>query len=822
MIFGIAVSTLRSRKGGFLGAFVALVVAGAVLAACGILLETGLRGAVPTERYAGTPIVVAADQELHFEKPRNGKTKTKTKPATETARLPETDLDLVRGVAGVGTAVPEVTFPAAVLGAPGDKPSWGHAWESAALTPFTLRAGRPPAATGEVVLDGAAKVRVGDHIMLQATAAPTAYTVVGVTTQALPRQGAVFFSDAEARKLAGDRLTAIGVRPAPGADAAQLRERLDRALPDAKVYTGDDRSVVEFRDAAAARVTLISMSGAVGATALLVAILIVAGTFALSIQQRYAEIALLRAVAATPRQVRRILSREALVVGTVAAALGAAAGIPLAHWLRSRFVAYGAVPRSLGLVVGPVPLLGSVVVTVGAAWLASQGAARQASRIRPSAALANAEVEAHRISAPAAVGGGLLLAAGIGLMVLLRSVHNEPVAMPVALLTVVACVSGLALLGSLIAPAATALLAAPLQLLPGTGGYLAAANIRANSRRLAAVVTPMTLAVAMATTVVFVQTTLNQAEQRQATDGTVASYVLRGRWPGVPTEEADAARTTPGVTAVTEVLHSTVWIGKNRYAAQGVTPAGLAATMDLGVRSGAIGQMTGDTVALSATTADAIGKRVGGMLDLRLGDGAPATLRIIAIYGRGLGFGALTLPYQLMTGHVTIPLADSVLIAAPPSARPALGALAQRYPGIELLDHPSAWAQAAKAKNAGVMYVALGLIVAFAAIAIVNTLAMSIVDRRREFALLRLVGTTRRQVLRMLRAETIVVAAIGLVAGAAIGGCTLAAFATGMTGSAVPAAPPLWCAAIVAGAVLLAHLATAVPARVALRSEPQI
>ncbi|MFC7648718.1 ABC transporter permease [Streptosporangium lutulentum] len=122
--------------------------------------------------------------------------------------------------------------------------------------------------------------------------------------------------------------------------------------------------------------------------------------------------------------------------------------------------------------------------------------------------------------------------------------------------------------------------------------------------------------------------------------------------------------------------------------------------------------------------------------------------------------------------------------------------------------------------GAEINYVAMGLIIAFTAIAVVNTLAMATSDRAREFALLRLVGTTRRQVLRMLRLETLSVVAVSVLLGTAAALVTISAFSVGMTGSALPYVPPLTYALIVAGAVILAWAATGVPARFALRGRP--
>lgn len=117
-------------------------------------------------------------------------------------------------------------------------------------------------------------------------------------------------------------------------------------------------------------------------------------------------------------------------------------------------------------------------------------------------------------------------------------------------------------------------------------------------------------------------------------------------------------------------------------------------------------------------------------------------------------------------------------------------------------------------------YLALGLIVAFAGIAMVNTLAMAVAGRSRELALLRLAGATRRQVLRMLRWETLAVAVIATALGAVIAFWTLTAYGAGMTGDASPHVPAPAALGIVAVTTLLALAATALPARLALRADP--
>lgn len=832
-MLGFALSTLRSRKGGFAGAFVALFCAAALVCACGMLLETGLRGTVKPERYAAAPIIVSGDQNVHqtFRKDKGGgkvKVKKKAKPLSERVWVPASLVDRLRSVPGVRSAVGELTFPAYVsVGGrfvPGSD-FWGHAWESAALTPFTLGSGRAPSAAGEVVIDvdlaHRAGLAVGSRIIVQATGAPAPYTVVGVTAQALGHQSALFFSADEARRLAGrpGLVSAIGVFPDRDIDLAQVASALTGTT--ATVHSGSDRGRVEFLDAEKARVKLISVGGALGGTSLLVAILVVVGTFALSIQQRSREIALLRAVAATPRQIRKMIGGEALVVGVVAGLLGSAAGVGLAFWLRTRFVAYGAMPATLDLVLSPFPLFAAVLTTVLAAWVAARVSARRTARIKPVEALGDAALQPPRLGLFRTLAGLVSMGGAVTLTMVLTALTTEPASTPVTLLTVVVWSVAVALLGPVIARVAVAVLGVPLRLFR-VGGHLATANLRAGARRLAGVITPLSLMVAMACAILFVQDTMGHAAAGQARAGDLADHTLSAAGPGVPGAAADAVRKVRGVTAVTEVVHTVVRVGLTKYGAQGVTPAGLGHTMDLGVRSGSLSGLGANTVAVSTRAASSLGVRVGGRVKLTLGDGTPADLRVAALYERGLGFGDLTMSHDLVAAHVDDPLSSAVLIAAPAVSPDALAAAVHGYPGVRLLDRAAVDAGLADQEqaNAEVNYVAMGLVIAFTAIAAINALAMATADRTREFALLRLVGTTRRQILRMLRWETLTVVLIAVALGTGIALLTLTAFSVGMTGSAAPYVPPVTYLTIVAFAAALALVATVLPARLALRTNP--
>jgi putative ABC transport system permease protein len=865
MMLRYALRTVRARKAGFLGAFLALMCAAALITACGTLLDTGLRGTIRTERYAASPVVVSADQNVHRTtvKHKGGKTKVKhkAKPIAERAWLPESlESTLVR-IPGVARVIPELTFlaqPLTPTGTGGRTP-YGHAWDSAALTPYRLVTGSAPRAATDLVIDRdlaeRARLRPGDRLTVQSTQAPRSYRITGIAAPAtaVRHQTSLFFSAGEARRLAAHpgQVTAFGVLPDRGTSVARLRQALATALygttgpqgttgphgttaapgttamrsTTAQVTTGDARGPVEFLDAATARTRLVSIGGAMGGTSLLVAVLVVVGTFVLSVQQRHRELALLRAVAATSGQIRGLLSREALIVGTAAGVVGALLGLPLGAWLYDRVVALGAIPATLQHTTGVVPPLAALAATVFGAWAAARVASRRISRIRPAQALAEAGAGAEpgakpgstrtRLTRGRLLAGLVLLAGGVVLVAVLSALRTEPASTPVTFLAVVVLSTSVALLGPLLVKGAVLVLRGPLRI-TGPSGRLAVANLRGNATRMASVVTPLTLLIGMTCTVLFVQPTLGDAARAQAREGVRADWVVASQGPGVPAEAARRLRTRLDV--VTEVVRTTVRVGLAKYAAEGVTPAGLTRTWDPDVTAGSLDGLTENTAAVSELAADQLHLRPGSTLKLTLGDGTPATLTVIAVYARGLGFGDLTLAHDLVARHVDNPLASSVLVSTL-RTQTQLATTLREFPGINVLAPAAADSLQAQRQqaNAEVNYLAMGLVLAFTAIAVVNTLAMSVAERVREFALLRLAGATRRQVLRMLRTEALSVVLLATALGSCIALAVLTAFSVGMTGRAAPSVTPLVYLAVVAVAAALALVATALPGRVALR-----
>ncbi|MER5181909.1 ABC transporter permease [Streptomyces sp. NPDC002896] len=832
MMLRYAFRTVRARKGGFLGALLALMCAAALITACGTLLETGLHGTIPTERYAATPVVVSADQKVHQTtvKHKKGKTKVKhkAKPIAERAWLPENLKRRLADTPGVARVISELTFLARPLtpsGTGAEGAAYGHAWDSAGLTPYTLTTGTAPKAATDLVVDRdlaeRAHLKPGDRLTVQSTQAPRSYRITGIAAPAtaVRHQTSLFFSTAEARRLAAHpgQVTAFGVIPAKGTDTTRLRQAVTTALhgTTAQVSAGDDRGPVEFLDAAAARTRLVSMGGAMGGTSLLVAVLVVVGTFALTVQQRHRELALLRAIAATSGQIRKLLGREALLVGAVAGTAGALAGLPLGSRLHDRFVAMGAIPATLVHTVSVFPPLAAVAATLFGSWAAARVASRRIARIRPTEALAEAAAERTRPAWGRILAGLALLAGGTVLVAVLSRLRTEPASTPVTFLAVVLLSTSVALLGPHLVKVAAALFGGPLRL-SGPSSRVATANLRGNAARMASVVTPLTLLIGMTCTVLFVQPTLGNAARAQAREGVRADWILAADGPGVPAEAARQLRAHHDTA--TEVVRTTVRVGLDKYAAQGVTPAGLTRTWDPDVTAGSLERLTERTVAVSELAAGRLHLKPGSRLKLTLGDGTPVTLTVAAVYAKGLGFGDLTFDHDLVARHVDNPLATSVLVATT-RTQTQLATTLREFPGVRVIAPAVADSLQAERQqaNAEANYLAMGLVLAFTAIAVVNTLAMSVSERVREFALLRLAGATRRQVLRMLRTEALSVLLLATALGSGIALAVLTAFSVGMTGSAAPAITPLVYVTVVGAAGLLSLVATSLPGRVALR-----
>ncbi|MGX4734841.1 FtsX-like permease family protein [Kitasatospora griseola] len=854
MTNGLARAAVRFRPASFAGTFLALLFASAVVTACGVLLQTGLTATVRPDRYADAPIVVAADQQVKMTVVHGKRPDTITQTLPERARLDASLTAVVAAVPGVEQARPDSAFPVSVgrSGLPGLTGLTGRGWAALGIAPGErLTEGRAPA-DGELVLDTAsaraAHLAPGSNLTVDAPVGTASYRVSGLA-EAQPGRATAWFSDGTADRISGHpgRIDALAVRPAPGTSPAALADALRRTLDEkaqpeqmqteqkqaeqVQVATGQQRGTVEQPALLEAKDVLTGIGGSFGGTAATVAVFVLAGTIALATGQRAREFALLRTIGATPRQIRRSIAAEAVLIAPVAAAIGVLPGLALARWWFGELVTRGAVPAGVSLDAGPLPLLVSVAACTATALAAGLIAARHSSRLRPTQALGEAETGPGTPGAVRAVIGALFTAGAVALAVAAANVAGATAA-NLALGVVLCFLVAVGLLGPWLVRGAVGLVGVLLRA-AGASASLAADNARSSSRRLASAAVPIVMVTAFCGTLLFLQSSLDHAASVQVREGLKADRVVAAEAAtGLPADIVGRATGLPGVEAAIGLLptglvySSSGALGTASAQAVDGDPAALAKVLDLGVTSGSPADLARavDTIALDDLLAESLHVKVGQRAALWLGDGTRVEPTVVATYRRGLGFGQALLPKAAVVAHTDSPYSTRLLVAQTPgtsgtAVAKALSGLAPAGLSVTGRQDYAAQADQDRELNGWANKVMAGVLAGFAALTAANTLVMTVLDRRREIALLRLAGSTRRQVRSMLRWEALLIAAIGLVTGAAIAWTTL----TPITRALTSAAPhvPLTSALLLGGAAtLLCLAATALPGRALLRTRP--
>ena len=808
----LAVLSARGRLGAFTGALIALFAAAVLSMAWGMQLESILRTHPPVERYASAAAVVTGQQKAGVDH---------DVLLGERARVSSALAARLAAVPGVRSAIGDVSVPAEL----GDRAAVAHGWSSAALTPYVLSAGRPPAGPDEVVAGYPATL--GARLTLAATGPARTVTVVGIARPRHPvsQQTAIFLTDTEATRLAGypGRVDAIGVLAAPGFDVSRLRA----AAGGAQVLTGGGRGAAEYPELERSRTVLIPVTAAFGGLAMFIAIFVVAGTLGLSIQQREREIALMRAVAATPGQIRRMIAWEAAIVALAGSAAGIWPGIVLGRAIAHGLMSHGIVPPNFTLDYDWLPAAAAIVGGVATALLAVLAAGRRASRVPPTLALTDAAAEPRLLGPGRIIGGLIALAAAVPLFAVSTTTTDPQTAAATSEINAVFLVVAAAFFGPVVAYAVARLLAPALTALSPVGGFLAAANLGAATRRFSSASTPLVLTIALSCTFYFGFTTIEHATSQQQSAALTGQLAVTSAGSGLPAAALADTRATPGVRSAVALTSTTLGpsLGATDTLPAQILTGGQGGGLDVGVIAGTLSALHGDTIALGRHRADAAHARVGDRVAIMLGDGTATHATVVAIYTRDLAFGDALLAPELAAGHLTTPLLNEILIHTGQPAAVATGrlrALAQRYPGLHVSDSASL-VTANAASDAldhwfGPFFVAM--IFAFTSIAVANTLVMIALRRRRELALLRLTGATTRQVRSMARWEAILIITIGLGIGLAITATALLPLSHALTGGFRPYAPAGWVAAILGVSALLALVALSVPTRRALRTRP--
>ncbi|NEA68499.1 ABC transporter permease [Streptomyces sp. SID12488] len=846
-MFRLALQMVGHRITALIAVACAVLGGAALITGTGVLAESGLRSHLPVGRLGGADVVVAADQELH---PSGDMPIALPERRTVPARL-VAELAQLPGVTG---AVGDLGFPAALIDAHGrvvpaaaDPQASGHGWSSVKLLERAPVDGRAPAGAGEIAVDSAtaaaAGVEVGDRVRVVANARPAAGYRVSAVVDA-PGAG-VFFADTTALRLSGREKGAgasragtvdlIGLRTAPGAEeqvAAEVRTRLTKLkVTGLETVTGADRGDLVSPGAGASRFLLVLLAGSLAGIVLLITGFVTASALAVSIAGQRRDLALMRAVGATPRQIRRLAAAQSTVVAAVALVPGVALGYLLAGQFRGMLADQGLVPSELPLTVSPLPALATIVLMALTVQVSARSSAWRTSRMPATEAVAESRSE-PRDPSRTRTRVGLLVIVGASTM------SAVPLFSPTVLGAAATSIAGI--LGAIgLALAGPALVrgignAAARRTRTGVSAptWLAMANVRAYALRNAGIVSTLAMAVVFVLTYTLTQTTVLAATADDTRTGTLAQQRLDAPGlGGLPADTLADVRGTTGVRAAAPVSTTTVvWPYKmfddtvTESASAMILTPDASDVLDLDVRDGSLEHLTGATIAVSSDVARSRSASVGRRVGLVLGDGAKVDAEVVAVYARGLGFGTVVLSHDLAAGHTTTGLDQGILIRTDgtATARQALTTLAATHPGLALTDTaptttdglrdapPEVWI------NLATIVVLLGYLL----LSIANKLVAATAQRRLELAALRLIGTTPRQIRAMMRREAAVTAATALAASLLLSAVPLALLGQGFLGHPWPAGPVWLLPALALTVTATAFLTIELPTRQALRTPP--
>ncbi|MFD7156205.1 ABC transporter permease [Kribbella sp. NPDC059898] len=878
----LALRTLRYRKSGFLATFVAVVFGTAIVMACGGLMETGIRSNVEPQRLAGSALVITGKQS-HLRPDTEDATPLPERVGVPIDLLPQirsvqgvttaigdytftaittpTATDGGTGTGGggtsggggaaggtgsagtgstggagaagtagtgaAGTAGTGAAGTAGAGGAAGGVPvvAEGHNWSSAVLAPYHLSSGRAPRAGQVVVSSGT----VGQQLTFLISGEPRTFTISGL---AKGPEGHAFFNDSDAAQLVRNpgRFADIGVQVAPGTDLDAVRKQLQQ-LGNLTVTTGIDRGLAEHPDAESHRTALIAIAGSFGGIAAMTMMFVVASTLALAAQHREREFALLRGIGTTPGQVRRMILGEALLVSLPAVVLGCLPGIFLGRFLFDQLGAHGVASPVVEFSQGWIPFAAGAGAAVLAAIGAALIAARKSAKIRPVEALAEASLQRRWFSWIRLFFGLVALGGGLALLIVTATVMSGPLAASTAGPSVLCWAIGVALLGPFWTKAVLAFWRWPIQALTRVNGRLAIRNLSARSVALSAAVVPVMLAVGISTANLYMQTTQVHASSEAFTRDLRADAVLISD-AGLSSKLLQQVRAVPGVASASSYVRSMGAVDDPRNApwdedgapVVGVDAQGADGTAPVRLTAGSLQGLTGLTAAVPESMASKTGRGVGSDITMTLGDGTTVKLRVVATFAAERGYETIMLPASLVAAHTTDGLTRQLLVRAAPGAdvRPALAKLAAAHPGVQVADRSALVATNVEdlQTQAWVNYMLVGMLIAYTAVSVVNTLVSTTLRRRREFALQRLTGSTRLQVLRMLTTESTLITLIGITLGTAVALACLLPFSSKVSGSAIPTGPVWIYLAIAGAAAVLTFGSTLVPATAALRHSP--
>jgi putative ABC transport system permease protein len=719
--------------------------------------------------------------------------------------VPGNVLEEVRRSPGVATAEGSIFDSGTILGKDGKRIGASGAPNfiaSIADVPrfeaFTVKDGRKPRNADEATIDQATADKegwkLGDKVCAVAIAPRKCYTIVGTTEIAGQNLGGAAVLDVilpEAQRMLGkgSGFDEIQVAAKPGVSPQELKAELRRSLPASlDVRTGAEQAAKQSKDIrdnlGFLKTALLAFAG----ISLFVGAFLIFNTFSITVAQRMREFALLRTLGASRRQVWRAVIGEGLILGFVGGVVGFVLGIGTAALLRALFKAIGADLPSQGVVIQTRTVIITVLVGTIVSLVASLSPAIRAMRVPPVEALREGAVAmSHEASRRLAIFASFLLAAGIALMCigLFGSLKSDSAAISFmgggAALTFLA----VALLSPRLVRPLASFIGRPIERATGITGQLARENSVRQPGRTAVTAAALMIGVALVTFAsIFAagaKATINDAIDANLKSAFVVQNT-DGFSPFSP-EVLKSVHEVDGVSSVSAVRFSQAKVQgvSGNQSVSSIDPQTFLGLYKLDMKEGgdaAVSNLGANQVIVKKGYADSHDIKVGDTLQVTTPIGKRLTLRASGIAeDKGGLLGNLTVTNAVAQTQFGEPKDAFGMVGIDRGANEAAvkkqisSVLERRYPEAEVLTNQEFKDDIAGQVNQllGLIYALLALAIIVSLFGIVNTLVLSISERTRELGMLRAIGTSRKQVKRVVRWEAVITALIGAVLGVVMG-----------------------------------------------------
>ncbi|WP_433200231.1 ABC transporter permease [Nocardia sp. CA-107356] len=709
--------------------------------------------------------------------------------------IPLSVVDDIAKMNGVRAVAPSVNGPLVLLYPDGKKavqtggaPTFGQSYippDRAVAEPEKFVRGVPPAHEGEIALNTGGAERAGLHVgdktkvLIPSHGGPIDVTLTGIYEVPSDTGGfiGVMFDDVQARKLFtdGSHVAYVDVA-ATGMPGDELRDKIANVLPDYKVQNGDQVRADLKKEVSNALNFINYFLLAFGAIALIVGTFIIYNTFSMIVAQRLRELALLRAVGASRQQVGRSVVSEAFVIGLIGSAIGLAAGIGLAFGLSALLNAFDLGLPTGSLTVLPRTVIVGMLVGLLVTVVSAYAPARRAAKIPPVEAMRE-EFASTGESLRVRTWVGLVLAAAGALLVVLGAQKTGGH----AALTVGFGALGLIFAVLLAAPALSRPVVSVLGVLLrpfGPIGRMSRNNAARNPRRTAATAFALTLGLMLVTAIGMLGASAKASVGVLVDKGVKADYVLSGpQLIGVPLGAGDAVRkSVPGVADVVGLRGVAFTINGEQVGGtefDGAPDSVLNYDMIKGTTT------LGDhDVMVSQDEADKRGWKVGDQVTVTSLGFKKISVEVVGVYKKTPLLGPMVVSPVMYEEVMPVNFRTNLFmfVKAKPGAdltqmRTDLEHATEQFVVVQVLDREDFKGAQGKQINTllAILYGLLALAVVIAILGIVNTLALSVVERRREIGMLRAVGMQRAQVRRTIYLESMLIAVFGAIVGMLLG-----------------------------------------------------